>query len=269
MNLRTMRYFKGKTIWITGASSGIGEQLACALAPSAGVLILSARNAAALALVKENCAACPKVILLPFDLSDEGAITKAVEQAYSEVNRIDVLFNNGGVSQRALALETAEDVERHIFQINYFSNVKLAKLVTTRMIEHGGGHLVVTSSLLGKWGFHLRSTYAATKHALHGYYESLRFETESQGICISLVLPGFIRTEISVHAMDGTGSMTGEMDANQAGGISPDACAKKILIGVAKKKSEFGVGGKELLGLKLRRFFPSFFQGILRKKSAR
>ncbi|MFM7814106.1 MAG: SDR family NAD(P)-dependent oxidoreductase [Flavobacteriales bacterium] len=264
-----MKYFKGKTIWITGASSGIGEQIACALAPHAGALILSARNAAALELVKKKCSVCPKVIVLPFDLADEQAITQSTTQAYDAVGRIDILFNNGGVSQRASALDTNEEVERQMFQINYFSNVFLAKLVTQRMIEHGGGHLVITSSLLGKWGFHLRSTYAATKHALHGFYDSLRFETESQGMLISLVLPGFIRTEISVHAMDGKGAMTGEMDANQAGGISPEACAKKILDGVARKKSEFGVGGKELLGLKLRRFFPSFFQGILRKKSAR
>ncbi|MFM7730967.1 MAG: SDR family NAD(P)-dependent oxidoreductase [Flavobacteriales bacterium] len=264
-----MKYFKGKTIWITGASSGIGEQIACALAPHAGALILSARNAAALELVKRKCSVCTKVIVLPFDLADEQAITQSTTQAYDAVGRIDILFNNGGVSQRASALDTNEEVERQMFQINYFSNVFLAKLVTQRMIEHGGGHLVITSSLLGKWGFHLRSTYAATKHALHGFYDSLRFETESQGMLISLVLPGFIRTEISVHAMDGKGAMTGEMDANQAGGISPEACAKKILDGVARKKSEFGVGGKELLGLKLRRFFPSFFQGILRKKSAR
>lgn len=264
-----MKYFEGKTIWITGASSGIGEHLALALAPHAQTLILSARNTNALERVKTNCSACENVLVLPFDLSDGAATEQAVSQAFSSVSRVDILFNNGGISQRASAMDTDEQVERQLFQINYFSNVRLSKLVARKMAEAGGGHLVITSSLLGKWGFHLRSTYAATKHALHGFYDSMRLEMEQHGMVITLILPGFIRTDISKHAVDGSGQLTGEMDPNQAGGISPEECAKRILKGVAKQLPEFGVGGKELNGLWLRRFFPNFFHRILQKKSAR
>jgi short-subunit dehydrogenase len=136
------------------------------------------------------------------------------------------------------------------------------------MVNRKQGHIIVTSSLLGKWGFFLRSGYSATKHALHGFYDSLRMEIEKEGVRISLVTPGFIATEISMHAVDASGKETGNMDANQAGGISPEACADQILYKLAKGKDEFGVGGKELLGLKLNRFFPRLFQGILRKQRA-
>jgi len=264
-----MSYYSGKVVWVTGASSGIGESLAYALSMAGAKLIISARREAELERVKNQCANPQMVHIVLLDQAMEESVRNAYKEAIKKHGKIDLLFNNGGVSQRAEALQTSFELERQIFEINYFGNILLSKLVTESMIKNGGGHLVITSSLLGKWGFHLRSSYAATKHALHGYYDSLRFETEKSGIHISLIMPGFIATEISKHALDAKGVPTGQMDANQAGGISAEECAKRILAGVAAQKKEFGIGGKEINGLLLRRFFPGLFDRILRNKSAR
>lgn len=264
-----MTYFKDKVIWVTGASSGIGEALVYALAQNGAQLIISSRRKEELERVRAKCQEPQKVHIVTFDQGNENEVKQGFQEAIAVHGKIDMLFNNGGVSQRAEALSTSMELEKRIFEINYFGNVLLSKLAVESMIKHDGGHIVVTSSLLGKWGFHLRSSYAATKHALHGYYDSLRFETENKGIQITLVMPGFIATEISKHAFNDAGKPTGEMDANQAGGISAAECATRILEGVAKGKKEFGVGGKEIKGLLLRRFFPQFFDQILRKKSAR
>lgn len=262
-------YFKDKTIWITGASSGIGESLAYALSDAGAKLILSARRTDELERVKKYTSHPEAVDIIPLDLSSESSVEMAIANCFSLHPKIDMLFNNGGISQRARALETSAEVEHKLMQINFFSNIQLSKAVALKMREYGGGHIIVTSSLMGKWGFYLRSAYAASKHALHGYYDCMRMEVEGDGIQITLITPGFIASNISVHALDGSGRATGEMDNNQAQGMSTGECAVHILKGVSAGKTEFGIGGRELLGLKLRRFFPAYFEKLLRKRSAR
>ncbi len=262
-------YFDSKTIWVTGASSGIGEALVYALSHAGAKLIISARRAAELERVKAACAHPEHIDILPIDLASSDSVNKALEDCFSHYSRVDMLFNNGGISQRAEALETDIDVVRKIMEIDFFSNITLSKAVAMRMKEHGGGHLIITSSLMGKWGFFLRSGYAAAKHALHGYYDSMRMEVEQYNIQITLLTPGFIASDISKNALNDGGIASGEMDNNQASGMSTTQCAEAILRGVAAGKTEFGIGGKELLGLKLRRFLPGLFEKILRKQSAR
>lgn len=261
--------YSGKKIWVTGASSGIGEHLVYELSKLGAQIIISARRREELERVRA-AAFSPNVIhVVPFDQGDMQAIDAAVKEVHTKFGAVDFLFNNGGISQRAEAMKTSEEVERKIFEVNYFGNVHLAKLVAAKMIEQGNGHLVITSSLAGKWGFKERSTYAAAKHALHGYYESMRMEIEKKGIYITLVTPGFIATDISVRALDEAGTGTGKMDSNQAKGLPADECARRILAGVSEKKFEFGVGGKEIYGLLVHRLFPKMFDKILRKKSSR
>ena len=262
-------YFRGKKIWITGASSGIGEALAYALSREGAHLILSARRAAELDRVKKGCAHPEKVDIVPIDLSSTVSVQQALDHCLDHYDHIEMLFNNGGISQRAEALETEMEVVRKMMEIDFFSNITLSKAVALRMKEKGGGHIIITSSLMGKWGFFLRSGYAAAKHALHGYYDSMRMEVEKYNIQITLLTPGFIASEISKRALDNKGAATGEMDNNQATGMTTTRCAEEILRGVAAGKTEFGIGGKELLGLKLRRFAPALFEKILRKRSAR
>jgi len=262
-------YFEGKTVWVTGASSGIGEALVYALNSAGAHLVISARRRDELERVKHAAAHPESIDIIEIDLSSEASVHEALHAFFDKHPRIDILFNNGGISQRAEALDTPADVERKLMEINFFSNIQLSKAAAGVMKKNGGGHIVVTSSLMGKWGFFLRSSYAASKHALHGYYDCMRMEVEQYGIQITLLTPGFIASEISMHALDASGKATGEMDKNQATGLSTTECATRILQGVAAGKSEFGIGGKELLGLKLRRFAPALFEKMLRKRSAR
>jgi short-subunit dehydrogenase len=183
--------------------------------------------------------------------------------------QIDILFNNGGISQRSLTSETTIENDRKIFEVNYFGHVQMTKAVLPQMLARKSGHIVTISSLTGKWGFYLRSAYAASKHALHGFFDSLRMEVEDVGIRVTLITPGFIATEISKHAIDKSGNPSGEMDNNQAQGISPEECARQILAGIAAEKNEFGVGGKELRALFLHRYFPKLFKKILKRQAAR
>ncbi len=261
-------YFSDKKIWITGASSGLGEQLAYELAKEGAQLVLSARRIEELQRVKNVCANPDNVELVPFDLSAEKSVLEAFDVISKSQKSIDILFNNGGISQRSNVLQTKTEVEREIFEINYFSNILLSKLVAPEMIRKKSGHIVIISSLLGKWGFHTRSSYAASKHALHGYYDSMRMELENHGLIITLITPGFLATNISKNARNVDGANTQLMDNNQANGLSAKEAAIQIMRGVAQKKNEFAVGSKEILGLKMRRFFPKWFEKILRRQSA-
>lgn len=264
-----IKYFEDKRIWITGASSGIGKEITLQLARVSKQLIISGRNLDVLNEVRLESGFPEKIWVLGMDQSSRDSVALACDLILAETHPPDIIFCNGGVSQRAFALDTDEAVERYIFETNYFSQVYIAKRVILGRPHSSQLHLVVTSSLLGKWGFPFRSSYAATKHALHGYFDSLRMETQNSGIKITLVLPGFINTPISVNAVNEGGKMTGSMDSNQAGGISTLECVKKIISGVAAGRKEFSVGGSETLGLWLRRFFPNLFDQILVKKNPR
>lgn len=260
--------FQDKIIWITGASSGIGEAVAKAFNQAGATVIISSRRAEELERVKSACVHPEKVFVLPLDLSRSDSIKEVSNDVLSKF-QVDILFNNGGISQRSLTAETSIETDRKIFEVNYFGHVQMTKAVLPHMLARKSGHIVTISSLTGKWGFYLRSAYAASKHALHGFFDSLRMEVEDKGIRVTLITPGFIATEISKHAIDKSGMATGEMDSNQANGISSEECARQILAGIAAEKNEFGVGGKELRALFLHRYFPKLFRKILKKTAAR
>ena len=255
-------------VWVTGASSGIGRALALEYAKRGHDLVISARNLAQLEEVKQACGDAVTVEIVHIDLTDSASIEAAAAQVLSS-GYVDVLVNNGGISQRSKAEETPLELDRRIMEINYFGHVQVTKAILPSMLERGSGTIAVTSSLTGKWGFYLRSAYAASKHALHGFYDSLRMEVEGRGIQITLITPGFIRTDISKHAVDAQGKPTGEMDENQAQGMPVETCARIMVDGIAAGKREFGVGGRELIGLKLVRFAPNWFAKLLKKQSAR
>lgn len=261
------KLFSNKTVWITGASGGIGEALAVLLSKEGAQIILSARRVEELERVNALCGG--KAFIAPLDLADEQSVRQAWELVRQNFNQIDFLFNNGGISQRAETLQTDISTDRKIMEVNFFGNILLAKLVGKEMVKKKSGHIIVTSSLLGKWGFYLRSAYAASKHALHGFYESMRMEVEKDNVFITLVLPGFTKTDISKHALNAEGKPTSEMDNNQAGGLSPEEVALAILKGVEAKKFEIVIGGKEAKGVLVKRLFPSLFEKILRKQSAK
>lgn len=257
--------FEGKTVWITGASSGIGEALAYAMATRGARLILSARRAARLQDVQAACAHPDRHLVLPLDLAETAALEAAARQALDAAGSIDVLINNGGVSQRARAVDTGLAVDRRIMDVNYFGAVALTKAVLPSMLARGAGHLVVITSVVGKFGSPLRSAYSASKHALHGFFDALRAEVHEEGIRVTLVCPGFVRTSVSVNALTGDGTPQGTMDAGQQRGLSVEVGAAKIVRAIEREKEEVCFGGTEALAVYLKRFWPGLFSRIIRR----
>jgi len=262
----SMKGFRNKVVWITGASSGIGEALAYELAGKGARLALSARNQEKLDNVRDTCRSMgTEAEFFPFDLSRVEEIPKVAEQVLNHYKQLDLLINNGGISQRSLADETSLEIDRRIMEINYFGNVALTKAVLPFMINQGYGHIAVTSSIVGKFGFPLRSAYSSSKHALHGFYESLNTEMNGKNIKVTMVVPGRIRTNISLHAINKEGEGQGLMDSGQAEGLPADKCARKILKGIKKERREVLVGGKELLMVYIKKYWPFLFYRIVRK----
>lgn len=255
----------GRVVWITGASAGIGAALARAAAARGARLILSARRREQLEAVRAGCADPGAHLVLPLDLAVPDTLEAAAREALAAAGGIDVLVHNGGVSQRSLARDTALAVDRRIMEIDYFGAVALTKAVLPSMRAGGGGRIVVVSSLVGKIGTPLRSAYAAAKHALHGFFDSLRAEEHAAGIGVTLICPGFIRTEVSVNALTGDGSPQGTVDRAQARGLPPEVCAERILRAIEREKDEVLIGGKERWAVHLQRFFPGLFRRLIRK----
>ncbi len=256
---------KNKVIWITGASFGIGEALVYELNALEAKLIISSRNRDELFRVKQKCRNQIDVHVLSLDLEDSGSLPTKAEDAMRIYGRIDMLINSGGISQRALALETDLKTEQRLMDVNFWGTTILSKAVLPSMIKQNTGTIVCISSLVGKFGTRLRSAYAASKHALHGYFESLRIELDNPNIHILLACPGFIKTKVTINALTANGSKQGTMDSAQENGMSAEECAKQIIKAIEKKKDEVYIGGKEVKGVFLKRFFPSIFNKIIKK----
>lgn len=258
--------FTKKIIWITGATSGIGKAVAEQIARDKCRLILSGRNEEALAATGKNCKLNgSSVQLISFDLGNEQSVNEAATRVLSTNEKIDCLYHFGGISQRSFVAETPVEVDRKIFEINFFGTVALTKAVLPKMIEKGGGHIAVTSSIVGKFGFPYRSAYSASKHALHGYFESLRAENLDSRIRVSVIIPGRIKTNISLNALIKDGSSHGMMDEGQEKGMPVEKAAKQICKKLKKEKKEILVGGNELLMVYFRRFIPALYYRLAAK----
>lgn len=266
-----MDHFSNKVIWITGASSGIGEALVYALAKGDSKLILSARRMEELERVKSSCPANVQgnIAILPLDLAQPASLALITEAAINLFGHIDILVNNGGISQRSLVKDTGLEVDRRIMEVNYFGTIALTKYLLPHFLGRKSGHYVVISSLVGKFSTPFRSGYAASKHALHGFYDALRAELYHDHIKVTMICPGFIKTKISVNALVGTGEVLNKMDDAQANGMPAELCAQKILKAVGRGKTEVYIGGKEKFAVFLKRFFPSFFNRVVRKANVR
>jgi short-subunit dehydrogenase len=254
-----------KTYWITGASSGIGAALALRLAAAGHRLVISGRNTEALEKVKRSCGDKAGISILAFDLENIEAFPAYTHQAWEFFGGIDVLVNNAGFSQRALAMETPEQLERRIMEVNYFAPVALSKAILPYFVKQGSGHIAVVSSIAGKFGFPLRSSYAAAKHALHGYFEALRLELQHVPVYVTMICPGRVKTNISINALSASGKRHGVMDEGQRKGISAERCAAVIESAIRRKKYEVLAGGPELIPVYLKRFLPGLFHLLIRK----
>jgi short-subunit dehydrogenase len=263
-----MNYFENKVVWITGASSGIGEELAIQLSQLGASIVLSARNKETLQQVLKKMNHRTRHLVIPLDLEKQEEFPTLFQTIIDKYGRFDILFNNGGLSQRSAVHETSMEVDRKIMEINYFGNIALTKTVLYYLRKQQTGHIVVTSSVAGKFGFFLRSAYSASKHALHGYYESLLLEEEKNNISVTILCPGKINTPISMSALLGNGEKHNEMDHNQATGMPVSTCATKIIKAVSNKKKEVLIGNREIYAVYIKRFLPTLFWKIIKNEKA-
>jgi len=259
-----MKSLKDQVIWITGASSGIGEALACEMSAQGAKLILSSRRIAELERVKNSCAHPDNINILPLDLTDSASLEAKVTTAIALFGHIDIMVHNGGISQRAYVAETGIAIHREVMELNYFSYIILTKALLPHFIERHSGYFVVTSSVMGKIGTPMRAAYAAAKHALHGYFDSLRAEVGKYDIKVTILIPGYIRTPIAV--ISGDGSFLGSKSEQISGGFSADKAARQILKAIQNETYEPYIGkfiGEERLALFVKRFLPELFTRLI------
>jgi len=260
---------QGKIIWITGASSGIGKALAEEFFRKGATVILSARNVAKLNELKVlfDSIELNRCYVVPCDVTQQLSIDSALNEVRQLTDRIDILVNNAGVSQRASALETRMKVVSDLLEVNFFGAVSVTLGVLPWMVEKGVGHIVVISSMAGKYGFRMRSSYSASKHALHGYFETLRAELHDKNIKVTLICPGRVNTDITLNCYTGDGTRYNKMDKGQLNGVPVDKCARIIVRAIEKGRKEVFIGSGEILLLVIKRICPSLYYWIVNRAS--
>ena len=259
--------FSNKTVWITGASSGIGEALAYALVEKGANVVLSARRAEELQRVAKNCQQFHgTTLVLPFDMIDLPVHASKVQEVIQTFGSLDYVILNAGVSQRSFVQDTKFGVYRSLFEINFFSIISLTQAILPVFQQQGFGCFVPIASVAGRISTPRRAAYGASKHALIGFFDSLRAEVYDQGIRVTTILPGYIQTNISLHAMNEHGEKYGKMDPNQAKGLDVNKTAQAIVGAIQAGKNEFFIGGAlEAFGLYVKRFVPSLLFFMIRK----
>lgn len=259
-----------KVIWITGASSGIGRACVQVYATKGYRVILSSRRMEALEEVVESLSSTEEISkellhIVPLDLSKPEDLPAIAEKVIADHGYVDIMLHSGGISQRSLVINTSLEVDRRVMEIDYFGTVALTKALLPHFLKRKAGQFVVITSLMGVFSSPLRSGYCGAKHALHGFFESLRAEVYDQGVGVNMVCPGFIATDISKNAVVGDGSKQGTMDDKTGAGMTPLECAKRLEKGVRKNKPEIYIGRTEILAIYIKRFFPGLLRRIVRK----
>ena len=257
---------KEKVIWITGASSGIGKATALAFAQKGYKMLLTALEADLLEEVQQVALqlGSPQVVCLPFDLSKLEELPMLADRAWEQFGRIDIFYNNAGISQRGTTVETDMQVIHKVMNVDYYAPVILTKSILPKMLQQGYGQLAVTTSIAGKFGFPLRSAYCSAKHALYGFYETIQAEYYSQNIRVTIVCPGRVQTNISINALEKNGQRHGVMDQGQANGITAEKAGRQICKAIESQKREVLIGSKELMMVYVKRFFPALAAKIAR-----
>ena len=261
--------FTNKVIWITGASSGIGKALALELSQNDCKLILSSRREAALIAVKNLCSNPENIEILPFDLADYLKMTPIVEKAISCFDKIDLLINNGGISQRSLIIDTDITVDKKLIDVDYLGTVALSKALLPHFVSNQSGHFVTVTSLMGKFSSPYRSAYCGAKHALHGFFDALRLEHDKDAIKVTMICPGFVNTNIARNALTGDGSSQEIQDNATEKGLEVSEFTKRMLKAIKKEKFEAYIGKGETKGIYLKRFFPKLLHKFVLKSKVR
>ncbi|MDT0607366.1 SDR family oxidoreductase [Croceitalea rosinachiae] len=264
-----MDKLKDKVIWVTGASSGIGKELAYQLSKRNCKLILSARRKEVLEKVKNQCSNPKDVKILPLDIIEFEKADSYVEIAIDLFGKVDIQINNAGVSQRSLIAETDFSVYKTIMDIDYLGTVALSKAILPHFMLNNAGHYVVVSSLMGKFSSPYRSGYCGAKHALHGFFDAMRMEHEKHGVRVTMVCPGFVNTNIAKSALTGDGTLQESNDSATQNGLSTTNFCNKMITAIKKEKFEVYIGGKEVKGVFIKRFFPKLLHKLVLKSQVR
>lgn len=256
---------KGKVIWITGASSGMGEALALEANSLGANVIISARNVEKLNALSAKFVDNSNHLILPFDVSKIENTDTLMNAVIEKFGRIDILINNAGIAQKSFAIETTQQVEQQIMDTNFFGIVTLSKAVAMQMIKQGGGQIAVTTSLLGKFGLPMYAAYCASKHALYGYFDAWRGELQSKNVSINIVCPGNINTNVSYNSLLGNGELMQQNSPAQAKGMDAKVAAKKILKAISNNQRHSYIGRFDILAVPFRNFAPGIFYWLIGK----
>ena len=263
-------FFKGKVVWVTGSSSGIGEELCRQLSKLGAKLILSARSEEKLKSVLQSLAHPEESRVLVLDLADRDSVANATDKAKGLFGRIDILVNNGGVSCRSAFLDFEEDAARHLMEVNLLGTASLTKGVIRVMLEQGGGHIVNVSSVAGKFGAPLRHYYASSKFGLIGLMDTLRLEFLGKNIHFINVCPGPVKTNVSFNALSGDGTKFGKTDKLIEQGMSVQRCVELILVGICNEIREVWISRHPVLfGVYLAQYFPSLHYMVMTRMAGR
>ncbi|KAI2657910.1 dehydrogenase reductase SDR family member 7 [Labeo rohita] len=244
---------RGKVVWITGASSGIGEELSYQLAALGARLVLSARRENELERVKRTCLERSSlkdgdILVLPLDLSDRASHQEKTAAALKHFGDIDVLINNGGRTQRSLCVEADVDVYQALMELNYLGTVSVTKQVLPHMIRRGSGIIATVSSVAGFVGVPLATGYAASKHAVQGFFNSLRTElTDYPNITISTVCPGPVISSIVQNAFTEELGKPVATAGDQTHKMSTERCVYLTLVGLANHVKEMWIAEQPFL----------------------
>ncbi|MCJ8162372.1 SDR family NAD(P)-dependent oxidoreductase [Acinetobacter zhairhuonensis] len=257
---------ENKVVWITGASSGLGKALAQECALQGAQVVLTARRYEELEKVRVGLLNPDQHLSIAMDITNEAQVLHAYEQLLAAKGRIDWLINNAGLSQRALISETTMQTERTIMEVDYFSQVFLTKTVLPTFIKQKSGRVVFVSSIAGLVGVQYRASYSAAKGAIHMWANSLRAEVADQGIDVSVVFPGFVKTNVSINALNGAGQAQGFDNEVTANGLEADEFAQETVKALMKGDEYIVVGGrKETLAVLISRLSPSALYRMIRK----
>ena len=272
LTMKGKKMFENQVVWITGASSGIGEALALEMAAAGAKLVLSARRKEELervaALAKER--GCTEVFVLPLDVTNFDSHQGVMDSVLKKFGHIDVLINNAGIGQASLIVRTDMETYRKLFEVNFFSQIALTKTVLPHMLKRKSGHIAVTSSVSGKVGSASRAGYSATKHAILGWFDCLRVEGAQHGLKVTTIVPGYINTPISYSSLRGNGEPYKKVNEDNALGMDVTKCAKVVMKGFRKNKDEIAVGsGIEMWATTLRYWAPKLLFKLTEKRTPR
>lgn len=264
-----MKDMRGKVVFITGAAGGLGQAFARRFAAAGAHLALADLDAAAVtALAGELAVAGTRSLSLTLDVTDPAACRTAVQRTVDALGGLDVLINNAGITHRSAFADTEIAVFRRVMEVNYFGSLNCAHAALPALLRRRG-QIVVISSVAGFAPLLGRTGYAASKHALHGLFGSLRAELAAGGVSITLVCPGFTSTGIATAALDGDGALTSHPQSTLGRVASPEEVAEAVFAATTRRRPLVVLSSVGRLTWWVSRLFPGLYERLMARSLRR